>query len=110
MAVAYLSELVFVASVALLGRRARHLTSLPALNGVSGVLTGIVYEQRKDDVLNEERMRAQVESDCCRVRAGTYGSPFPLSAPLSYSPRGLSETANFPAPVGMPLCICTLGL
>lgn len=56
MAVAYLSELVFVASVALLGRRARHLTSLPALNGVSGVLTGIVYEQRKDDVLNEERM------------------------------------------------------
>jgi hypothetical protein len=82
MAGAYPSVLVFVASVALLERRARHLTPLSALNGVSEVL---VYEQRKDDVLNEERMRAQVDIDCCRVRAGTHGSPFPLSAPL-YSP------------------------
>ena len=87
MAGAYPSVLVFVASVALLERRARHLTPLSTLNGVSRVLTGIVYEQLKDDVLNEERMRAQVDIDCCRVRAGTYGSPFPLSAPLSWALR-----------------------
>lgn len=86
MAGAYHGVLVFVASVALLERRARHLTPLSALNGVSGVFTSIVYEQRKDDVLNEEKMRAQVEIDCYRVCAGTHGSPFPLSAPLSYPP------------------------